>query len=173
MSTRSVSRRYARALFELTGEGVKLRDDLAKLGEVVQADPIAALIEDGRVAASAKAKVLAKAAGKVSKEAVRLVEMLCERGKVSLLPEIAEIYDELESEAAAEVVADVVVAAKLASGMEDKLAKAVAKAVGKKVRLNVREDAAIIGGLVISIGDRQIDHSLRSRLDGMRRAIAA
>jgi len=41
------------------------------------------------------------------------------------------------------------------------------------VRLNVSEDAAIIGGLVISIGDRQIDHSLRNRLEGMRRAIAA
>ncbi|MDX8411237.1 MAG: ATP synthase F1 subunit delta [Mariprofundaceae bacterium] len=173
MSTRSVSRRYARALFELAGEGVKVRDDLGKLSEVVQVEQLAALVEDAQVTAPAKAKVLAKAAGKVSKESVRLLEMLCARGKASLLPEIAAIYDEIESEAAAEVVADVVVASRLTSGMQDKLAKAVGKAVGKKVRLNVSEDAAIIGGLVISIGDRQIDHSLRNVLEGMRRAIAA
>lgn len=173
MSTRSVSRRYARALFELSAEGVRLHEDLARLSEVVRIEQIMTVVERVDVSPADKAGVLVRAAGKVSKEAARLVQMLCERGKAALLPEIAEIYEELEREAAAEVVAEVVVATKLASGMEEKLSKALAKSVGKKVRLSVNEDSAIIGGVIVRIGDRQIDYSVRSRLEGLRRAIAA
>jgi len=41
------------------------------------------------------------------------------------------------------------------------------------VKINVHVDSAILGGLVVRIGDRQIDYSLRARLEGMRKALVS
>jgi len=41
------------------------------------------------------------------------------------------------------------------------------------VRINVSEDKAILGGMVIQIGDRKIDYSLRTKLAGLHRALAS
>ena len=53
------------------------------------------------------------------------------------------------------------------------LAKALGDISGRSVRLNVSEDKSILGGLVVRIGDRLIDYSVRSRLEALKRAMAA
>lgn len=173
MSTRSISRRYARALLELANEGVAVHQGLNKLAAVAGAGDAAIVLDDPQLPSKVKVKILDKAVGGLSKELSRLAEMLCERGKTALLPEIAEVFEEMLREAEAEVVADVVVADKLDTEARKKLADAISKSVGKKVRLEISDDPNILGGMVVCIGDRQIDHSVRGKLDGLRRAIAA
>ena len=56
---------------------------------------------------------------------------------------------------------------------EEKLSKALSDSTGKKVRLSVSEDKSILGGMVVRIGDRKIDYSLRTKLAGLRRALAS
>jgi len=124
------------------------------------------------VPAANKAAILTKAAGKLPKELVSLATMLCQRGKASLLPEIAELVDELILQSQSEIVADVTSATKLDAATQKKIADALSKSVGRDVRLQITQDKGLIGGLVVQMGDRQIDCSVRNRLHGLRKAIA-
>jgi len=108
MSARSVSRRYARALFELEQEGVHLREPLAAVASVVVAPEVALLLGKSGVPADLKATVITKAAHNKSKEIERLVTLLCERNKAELLPEISELVESMTRQAASEIEADVV-----------------------------------------------------------------
>jgi F-type H+-transporting ATPase subunit delta len=178
MSNRSVARRYARALFELEQEGVKLRESLNAAAEVARVDEVRELLAEPRFSAEDKASALVKATeaalgGKVAPEIARLIGLLAERGKAELLPEIADLVEEMARAAASELEARVVSAVKLDAETKQKVAAALSKALGGKVRLSTEVDPSILGGLVIRVGDRQLDYSLRTRLQSLKRAIVA
>lgn len=173
MRTQQISRRYAQALFELEQEGGKNRAALEKLAAVASLAEVREVLANPNYPASLKASVLEKAAGKLPAEMQRLVAMLCERGKAELLPEIAELFEAMQRAAESEVEAEVVSAVALSDAQQKSLAKALGASAGRSVRLKVREDAHILGGLVVRIGDRLIDYSVRSRLEALKRAMAA
>jgi len=173
MSTSQISRRYARALFDLIQEGTDLRGDLEKVAAVASADEVASFLISPEYPADLKKQVIIKATGGVSAETEALVGMLAERNKESLLPEIHAIVEEMLHQAESELEADVVVATSIDQGLQDKLSAALAASTGKKVRINVSEDKTILGGMVIRIGDRKIDYSLRTKLSGLRRQLAS
>jgi F-type H+-transporting ATPase subunit delta len=173
MSSITVSRRYARALFELSQEGVDLTAGLSTLAEVASVKEVQDFLDLPSCTPEQKVKVLKKAVGPISDELVRLVSMLCERGKASLLPEINELFEEMVREAEESVVATVIVAVKPNAETKKKIEAAVADVAGKKVQLDIVEDKELLGGMVVNIGDRQIDCSLRGKLEGLRKAIAA
>ncbi len=173
MSTSQISRRYATALFELIQGGADLRGDLAKVAAVAAVDEVAAFLASPDAPAEAKRQVIVKAAGGVSAELDRLVGMLSERNKASLLPEINSFVEEMLQQAESEVEADIVVANAIDGALQKKLSSALGASTGKKVRLNVSEDKSILGGMVVRIGDRKIDYSLRTKLSGLRRTLAS
>jgi len=174
MSTSQISRRYAVALFELIGEGVNLREDLAKAAAVVALDEVSAVIASPEYPASLKQEIISAAAGAaLSSEVERLVVILTERNKASLLPEISAIVEEMVRLSESEVDADVTVATAIDDYTKTKLTKALADSTGKKVRVNVTEDKSILGGMVVQIGDRKIDYSLRTKLAGLHRVLAS
>jgi F-type H+-transporting ATPase subunit delta len=173
MSSLAVSRRYARALFELSQEGVDLAEGLAVLAEAAAAKDVQEFLDLPNITAEKKIVVLKKALGPISDDLVRLVSLLCDRRKGSLLPEINEIFVEMVRESQASVVATVVVAVQPDTATRKKIEAAVASAAGKKVELNIVEDKQILGGMVVNIGDRRIDASLRGKLEGLRKAIVA
>ncbi len=172
-NTAQVSRRYARALFELIQEGSSLRDDLAAIAAVASVDEMAAFLASPEYPAELKQSVLLKAVGKLSAEAERLLSMLCERNKSELLPEIHQLVEEMVRQSDSKVDADVVLATEIDEALQQKLAAALEASIGKKVRLNYATDKDILGGMIISIGDRKIDYSLRTKLDGLRRVLAS
>lgn len=173
MSSLAVSRRYARALFELSSEGADVASGLSALAEAVAVKQVQDFLDLPYVPAEKKVAGLKKIVGKLSDELARLATLLCERGKASLLPEINELFIDMVREADESVVATVVVATKPDAETKKKIEKAVAAVAGKKVQLEIVEDKQILGGMVVNIGDRQIDSSLRGKLEGLRRAIAA
>ncbi|MFQ5581917.1 MAG: ATP synthase F1 subunit delta [Mariprofundaceae bacterium] len=173
MSTAQVSRRYARALFDLEQEGVGVRKDVTTLAAVACAEEVQAFLASPQYPAAVKLAVLEKAVGKLSAEGRRLAEMLCERNKATLLPEISSLLEEMIHRAESEVEAEVVSAIKMDADLQSKVSAALAKLIGKKVRLKVTEDASILGGLIINVGDRKIDYSLRTKLAGLHRSLAA
>ncbi len=174
MSTSQISRRYARALFDLINEGTNVRDDLAAVAAVASEAEVTALLASPEFPASLKQQVIIKASGgKISAEVERLVTMLAERNKAALLPEIAAMVEEMVHQAESELEADVTVASPISEAMQVKLSDALAVSTGKKVRLSISEDKSILGGMVVRIGDRKIDYSLRTKLAGLRRALAS
>ena len=173
MSSIAISRRYATALFDLSQEGVDLTNGLSALAEVVSVKEVQDFLDLPNVTPEQKVKVLSKAAGSISDELARLATLLCERGKASLLPEINELFEEMVRAAKKSVVATVVVAVKPDAETKKKIHAAVADVAGKNVQLDIVEDKQLLGGMVVNIGDRQIDCSLRGKLEGLRKAIAA
>ena len=173
MRTQQISRRYARALFELEQDGAGNRAGLEKLAAVAGLDAVRAVLANPSYPAALKAKVLEKAAGKLPAELTRLVSMLCERGKAELLPEIGALFEEMLRAAESEVEAEVTTAVKLSEAQQKNLAKVLGESAGRSVRLKVSEDTHLLGGLVVRIGDRLIDYSVRSRLEALKRAMAA
>ncbi len=173
MSTASISRRYARALFELQQEGVALADDLATAAAIAEQSDVAGILDQPQIPAKVKTTIIDKAGKGLGKEIGRLVLMLCERGKASLLPEINAIFNEMVRQASSQVEAEVVSATPLNKATQDKIAAALGKSVGRKVVIKATQDADILGGLVVRLGDRQIDYSLRTRLEGLKRSMVS
>jgi len=174
MSTSQISRRYARALFDLINEGTDVREDLAAVAAVASEAEVAALLVSPEYPATLKQQVIIKASGgTISAEVERLVTLLAERNKAALLPEIAMLVEEMIHLAESELEADVTVASTISEALQTKLSDALAASTGKKVRLSVSKDKSILGGMVIRIGDRKIDYSLRTKLAGLRRALAS
>jgi len=173
MSTTSIARRYARALFELEQEGVAISKDLAAAAAVAAVPEVQTTLAQPQIPAATKATIVDKACGGLGKELNRLLLMLCERGKASLLPEIEAVFADMQRQASREVEAEVVSATPLDSATQKKIAAALTKSVGCKVSIKASEDKDIMGGLVLRIGDRQLDYSLRSRLESLKRAMVS
>jgi len=174
MSTTQISRRYACALFELIREGSNIQDDLASVSAVAANDEVNAVLVSPDYSADMKQNIIVKSAGgKVSPEIDRLVAMLVGRNKACLLPEINAQVEAMIHDAAAMLDAEVTVATTMNKATQDKLSEALAASTGKEVRLSVTKDSSILGGMVVRIGDRKIDYSLRTKLSGLRRALAS
>jgi len=173
MSTeRSIAGRYATALFELYQEGMDVTSDLHGVAQVVENEDAAALLLNTQIAVKDRAAAVMKAASTKDAHVLRLIELLCVRNKSTLLPYIDEILDTLVRESKSQVMVDVIVAHDLDASLENKLKESISSGLGKAVDLSVSTDASIIGGMILNIGDRQIDRSVRGKLDGLKRAMS-
>jgi len=168
----SIARRYAAALFELSQEGIDVMGDLEKVAQVSMQEDGKSLLVNTQISAEDRAAIVLKAASVDSEYVSRLMVMLCSRSKGQLVALIHGMLDQMIREANAKVMVDVVVATELNAKQADKLKEVISAGLGKQVDLNVASDASILGGLVLNIGDRQIDHSVRGRLNGLKRALA-
>lgn len=169
---RSIASRYAAALFELHQEGVDVAVDLHKVAQVAQNEDAQALLMNTQVAAEDRAKAILKAASVKDERVLRLLVLLCARNKATLLTYIDEMLEAMIRESNAQVMVDLTVANDLDAVLTAKLKESISTGLGKKVDLNVTTDASIVGGLILNIGDRQIDHSVRGRLDGLKRTLS-
>ncbi|WP_038248668.1 ATP synthase F1 subunit delta [Ghiorsea bivora] len=173
MSTeRSIASRYATALFELHQEGIDVAEDLSKVAQVTENEDAQALLINSQIPAEDRAKAVLKAASVKDEYVLRLLVMLCSRNKATLLVLINEMLDKLIREEKSEVMVDVTVAKDLKADLANKLKESISAGLGKAVELNVKTDASILGGLILNIGDRQIDHSVRGRINGLKRALS-
>jgi F-type H+-transporting ATPase subunit delta len=169
---RAIARRYAAALFELHQEGVDVTEALSNVAQVAANDDAKALLINTQISAEDRAKVVMKAASVKDEHVLRLLTLLTSRNKATLLPSIYDMLDKMVRQANAQVMVDVTVAEDLDAALAGKLKETISSGIGKQVELNVQKDASILGGMILNIGDRQIDHSVRGRLDGMKRALS-
>ncbi len=69
------------------------------------------------------------------------------------------------------MTADVTSAKALTKAQSDKLAKALKASVGKDVKINAAVDESLIGGLIVKVGSKMIDSSIRSRLNALQNSM--
>jgi F-type H+-transporting ATPase subunit delta len=178
MKSVTIARNYAEALFD----AADARRDTDRYGELidavagaVQSDPrIAVALDSPRVAKATKGEILRKAlAGLVPDEFVRFLEAVVRRGRQGLLGEIAVEYQRLLDTKLKRVHAGVTVAKDLDETLEKEIVVRLTRALGKEVRAHFQTDAAILGGVVVRVGDRVFDGSLRRRLMALRRRMLA
>jgi len=106
-----------------------------------------------------------KKAGTVSSEASNLIRLLVENHRLTLLPEIAQLYEELRGTAEGTIEAEVTSAVELSALQQSAIAAGLKRRLKREVHLSTRIDPALVGGAVIRAGDLVIDGSVRGRLE--------
>lgn len=172
----SIARNYAEALYALAakaGETDAWGGTLSALADAVAGDrTLRQFLEAPQVSAAEKNVVLGKALeGKAHRHFVRFVQKLVSNRRQMLLPELAVEYHNLLDEKAGRVHARVTVARAYDAAATAALGKALTAALGKTVVPHVQVDERIIGGVVVRVGDRVMDGSVRRKLGKLRDAL--
>ncbi|MGH7538014.1 MAG: F0F1 ATP synthase subunit delta [Gemmatimonadales bacterium] len=174
MKNETIARNYAEALFA-AAEGTAQVERFGQLmdavaGAVAADERIAVVLESPRVAKSLKARLLAEALeGAAAPPFVRFLQAVVRRGRQGLLSEIAQQYQALLDLQQNRVHAGVTLSAALDDVLQRQIVERLTTVLGKEVRAHFRSDAGILGGVVVRVGDRVFDGSLKRRLAVLRR----
>jgi len=175
--TASLQGRYASALFELASEkGVvtAVESDLDALGAALAATPdLAALIRNPRVGREAAARAMDAVGGVIglSELTKNFIGILAGNGRLAALPEIVRAFAAIAAAQRGEVTAEVTSAHPLTEEQLAQLGAKLKAREGKEVKIKAAVDPEILGGLVVRIGSRQIDSSIRTRLNSLAQAM--
>lgn len=165
--------KYARAIFELAQDEDKLDaydKDLGKVQADVFSMPEAVkFFQNPLVPHSAKKDLLTKAfTGELSDNVMNFLMLLVDKSRIGIFNEIYDIFTALKNTAQGILVADITIAFPLTKTQESQLAKKLAAVTGKKVKIRKHEDKSILGGLIVTIGDKRIDGSAAGRLRSLQ-----
>jgi F-type H+-transporting ATPase subunit delta len=174
-----LGRRYAKALFELTktdSNRTAIASLLSELGQ--QLDARGALADaclNPRYPAEAKRAILVAAAERAGTGAiaVRFLELILKKNRLSFLSAIANAYHALLDEEAGRRRVTVTVARALDPPEQDALKRQLEAITRRTVSLEIAVDPAILGGLLIRSGSLYYDGSLRGQLERLRRQLVA
>jgi len=170
-----VSRRYAEAYFALAKDAADIagwRNELGAVVDVFSHDEVGRAVVNPRLPLSQRVRLGLDLLDGASSPARNLARLLIERRRVPLLPEILAHYDLLADRDSGVVRAEVTTAVPLDERTERVISNALSERLGGSVQITLREDPAIIGGLVIRIGDRVLDDSVRTHLQQLQAALA-
>jgi F-type H+-transporting ATPase subunit delta len=176
-SVSGVSGRYATALFELARDERSI--DLVKADldrfEAMLADSadLKRLVRSPVFSSGTQAKALSAVLEKagISGISANLLKVLTANRRLFAVDQVIRAFGALVAKFKGEAIADVTVAEKLSDKNLDALKTALKSVTGKDVALNVNVDPSIIGGLVVKLGSRMVDSSLRTKLNSIKHAM--
>jgi len=171
-----VARVYSEALFDVAREHDALDEIRDQLGEV--ADAIA-VDRDLQVfffspyfSSAEKRDGIGKTISGANPELVNFLELLAEKHRMPALFRIRRRFDELWDIENERLEVTLTSAIELDSTVVESVGAEIERKTGKTIELNSRVDESIIGGLVLQVGNRVLDASIRHRLEKLRREVA-
>ena len=108
--------------------------------------------------------VIGSAGKKLNKDGANLVHLLLENGRLTLLPEISELFEIFKAEHEGSIEAEVISAYELAKDQIKNISDALKKKLGREVKIVSHIDKSLVGGVVIRAGDLVIDGSVTGYL---------
>jgi F-type H+-transporting ATPase subunit delta len=155
------------------GELERVEDELAGLADLVDREPRlrSALTDPGLPVDNKRALVADLLEGHASGRTAALADLLVELGEGHDLAASARELAGLAARRRGTVVAEVRSAVALDRQRRSRLAEVLTRIVGRPVDLRVTVDEAILGSVVVRIGDEVFDGSIRSRLEQAREAL--
>jgi F-type H+-transporting ATPase subunit delta len=169
-----VARRYAQAFYAVardSGRVAELRDQLAAAVAALTDPRVEVALRNPRLSAAERQQVL-EMLPDLAAPTRNLLRLLLERRRTALLPQVLDHYDRLVDRDAGVVRAEVVTAVPVDQELEQEIRQTLAQQLGGTVQTVIRQDPDILGGLIIRIGDRVIDGSVRTRLEHLQAALA-
>jgi F-type H+-transporting ATPase subunit delta len=170
----SIGRRYAQAYFDLarqSNEVAERRAELVRATETIAHPAVADALANPRLTLSDRTRLALDLLDGVAEPARNLVRLLIERNRTGVFAELVDTYDALSDRDSGVVRAEVITAVPVDAELKKRIGTLLGRKLGSAVQTEVRQDAEIIGGLVIRIGDRVIDNSVRTRLEQLRTAL--
>ena len=169
-----IAGRYATALFELAADAKALESvaaDLAGLERLLDESAdlrrlVLSPMFTRTVQAEAMAAVLDQAGA--SDLVARFVAVVAENRRLFALPQIIGAFNRLLARHRGEMVAEIASAAPLTEAQTEALKQALREVAGTDVNLAASIDPSLIGGLVVKLGSRMVDSSVRTKLQNLR-----
>lgn len=173
MIGRSVAGRYLEAAMhaaERTGIRAELGRQLSMLQAALETTPaVRRLLGHPAMTVERKLRALAELLDEEPVEPLRrLIVLLIDNDRLDVLEVADEVYQELVDEAEGVLRAFVTTPSPLDDGRCDRLASALSAWMGQDVVVDAQLDPDLIGGIVVRVGDRVLDASLRGRLERIR-----
>jgi len=169
-----LAERYAAALFELAderhaldttaGDLRELRAMLAASGDLLRLvrSPVLSRAEQGKAI-----EALAEQAA-LSKLTRDFLAIVARNRRLFAVPAMIEAYLAKLAERRGEITAEVTAAQALSKAQEDALGDQLRRVVGSRVAIDVRVDPSLLGGMIVRIGSRMVDGSLKGRLQRLQ-----
>ena len=164
--------RYARAIFGVAlaaGEERTVLDELAMVARVIAADhTLVSLLEHPHVTFEHKVALLVDGCGGgLSARAGHVLELLARRNRLADLPDLVPLVEKLVLDHEGVIRAQVSTAIELADEQKSMIVSRLETVMHKRIEATFKVDPKLIGGIVVWIGDRQIDGSIRHHLQKM------
>ena len=176
MAGRPTPRRYAQAAFELALEHDAVdqwTEDLRLISDAVGDADFQALLTAPQVPARIKYQGVDTVLAAASQQARNLISVLVDHHSVHFFPAIKAQFHGLVDRYSGVARAEVTTAVPLAEDQRSRVEDLLGGLVGSKIVMTEKVDGNIIGGVIARVGDHLIDGSVRTRLDGLREAVAA
>jgi F-type H+-transporting ATPase subunit delta len=174
-----VARNYAEVLLALAEKaGPKATEGYADLMDAVAAametsPQIHAVLLSPRVAKARKASLLAAGLKGAPREFVTFLQMVVKRGRQGLFREISNQYLGLVDLKLNRVRAGITTAKPADAALRKKIVEALTRVIGKEVLGDFQADPALLGGILVRVGDRVFDGSIRRRAVMLKRQLLA
>ena len=177
MRSETVALNYAEALFQLgekSGQTEAFGALLDAVAHGIAAAPsVEAVLMSPRVTKGQKASLLASALSSAPREFVLFLTAVVKRGRQGLFVAMARAYEGLVDQKLNRVRAAVTVARPADEALRQQIAARLTQVIGKQVLPHFHEDPTILGGVIVRVGDRVFDGSVRRRMTLLRRQLLA
>lgn len=169
--------RYATALFELATEAGavdSVKADLDRLSALIaESADLARLVKSPVFSAEEQLKAMSAVLDRAGIAGLsgNFVKLVAQNRRLFALPGMIADYAALVAASRGETSAQVTVASPLSDAHLAALKEALAEKTGKDVTLDVTVDPSILGGLIVKLGSRMVDASLKTKLNSIRHAM--
>ncbi|CAF99056.1 unnamed protein product, partial [Tetraodon nigroviridis] len=173
-----VEGRYATALFSAASKQKKLdqvEQELAKVTTLIKDPKLSSIVMNPHVKRNIKQKTFSDALtkAKLSPMIINLINVLADNGRLTLTGDVISAYGKMMSAHRGEVICSVTTAQPLdaANLAELKVALNGFLQKGETIKLETKTDPSILGGMVVSIGDKYVDMSTKTKIQKLTKLI--
>lgn len=173
-ASRTIASRYADALFSLAKEQKKAAEIGAQLAALIAVIHKSKALNNAVYSPLTERNALGAAAGDIAEKAgadkllVKAVRLMGASGRLPLIERVLAAYDAKLAEENDVVVATVITSADLKAPQKKKLEASLKESMGKEISLKLQVDEQMIGGMMIKVGSKLLDYSVRGRLAALQ-----
>lgn len=170
----NISKRYARAFFDIANEGKQIEpyySELVQFASIISQnkslkDFLANPVVEQEIKKGVVDNLISRL--KLSGMTASFIRLLMDKKRIDVLEDIVACYRQLMDEALKKVRINVKTAFALSDELRSYISTNMEKTLGKTVEMTVEEDPTLLGGIVIGVGDTLYDGSIKNQLNNMR-----
>ena len=170
-----VHRTYARALYDAARDAGRVgavRQDLGDFVAAFEAVPeLGEILRNPNLDKRAKTAAIEAVAGESDPLVVNFLRLLVEKGRAGDVVEVREEFERLAAAAEGELTVELTTAFELSDEEARTIVSQIEQRSGRKVDASRTVDPELIGGMVLQVGSRRVDASLRGRIEQLGREL--
>ena len=170
----NISKRYARAFFEIATEEKQLESYFNELNQfasiIAQNKALSDFMANPVFDQASKKGVVKSIIGKLQLSTITIsfLNLLVDKKRIDILHDIVTCYCQLMDDVLKKVGVNIKTAFPLSSTMQDYIISNLEKLTGRKVEVFIENDPSLLGGIVLGVGDTLYDGSIKNQLNNMR-----